>query len=180
MREKSPNGPTAGDPDRRHIAPRHAPPAQRLVLPGTVQAWYQAPIYPRANGYLKNWYFDYGAHVRKGDVLAEIETPDLDAQLAAAQAKLNSARAAVKVREAERQFAETTYQRWRDLPKGWFRNRNRSKQADYNSAVRGNAATAEVAADQGEVDRLKALETFKASPRPSTASSPRAKPISAP
>src|SRR6204780_5752339 len=95
------------------IAPEHGASTQRVVLPGTVQAWYEAPIYARVPGYLKNWYFDYGAHVKKGDVLAEIETPDLDAQLAAAQAKLNSAQAVVLVRQAEKQFAETTYQRWR-------------------------------------------------------------------
>ena len=140
-----------------------APAAERLVLPGTVQAWYEAPIYARVNGYLKDWYFDYGAHVKKGDLLAEIDAPDLDAQLAAAQAKLNSARATVKVREAEKQFAETTYERWRDSPKGVVSvQEQEGKQADYNSAVaRVNAATAEVAADQGEVDRLKALEEFK-------------------
>ncbi len=80
------------------ITPRQGPSVQRLVLPGTVQAWYEAPIYARVSGYLKNWYFDYGAHVKKGDLLAEIDAPDLDAQLAAAQAKLNSARAVVKVR----------------------------------------------------------------------------------
>ena len=97
------------------INPRAGASTQRLVLPGTVQAWYEAPIYARVNGYLKKWNFDYGAHVKKGDVLAEIETPDLDAQLAASQAKLNSARAVVKVREAEEQFAQSTYQRWRRL-----------------------------------------------------------------
>ena len=145
------------------ITPRQGPSVQRLVLPGTVQAWYEAPIYARVSGYLKNWYFDYGAHVKKGDLLAEIDAPDLDAQLAAAEAKLNSARAQVKVREAERQFAETTYARWRDSPKGVVSvQEQEGKQADYNSAVaRLNAATAEVAADQGEVDRLKALEEFK-------------------
>jgi RND family efflux transporter MFP subunit len=145
------------------IHPKPGPSAQRLVLPGTVQAWYEAPIYARVPGYLKDWYFDYGAHVKKGDVLAEIETPDLDAQLAAAQGKLNSARALVKVREAEKQFAETTYQRWHDSPKGVVSEQEQeSKQADYNSAAaRLNSATAEVAADQGEVDRLQALETFK-------------------
>ncbi len=145
------------------INPHAGAAVQRLVLPGTVQAWYEAPIYARVPGYLKNWFFDYGAHVKKGDVLAEIETPDLDAQLAAAQGKLNSASALVKVREAERQFAETTYQRWRDSPKGVVSEQEQeSKQADYNSAVaRLNAANAEVAADQGEVDRLQALESFK-------------------
>jgi RND family efflux transporter MFP subunit len=145
------------------ITPHTGAAAQRLVLPGTVQAWYEAPIYARVSGYLKNWNFDYGAHVKKGDVLAEIETPDLDAQLAAAQAKLNSARAVVKIREAEQQFAETTYQRWRDSPKGVVSvQEQEAKEADYNSAkARLNSAIAEAAADQGEVDRLQALESFK-------------------
>jgi RND family efflux transporter MFP subunit len=145
------------------ITPRQGASAERVVLPGTVQAWNEAPIYARVPGYLKNWYFDYGAHVKKGDVLAEIETPDLDAQLAGAQAKLNSARAQVKVREAEEQFAESTYARWRDSPKGVVSvQEQEGKQADYNSAAaRVNAAAAEVAADQGEVDRLQALESFK-------------------
>ena len=145
------------------ITPRAGASAERLVLPGTVQAWYEAPIYARVNGYLKDWYFDYGAHVKKGDLLAEIDAPDLDAQLAGAQAKLNSARAEVKVREAERQFAESTYARWRDSPKGVVSvQEQEGKQADYNSAIaRFNAAAAEVAADQGDVDRLLALENFK-------------------
>jgi RND family efflux transporter MFP subunit len=145
------------------IKPEIGAASHHLVLPGTVQAWYEAPIYARVPGYLKDWNFDYGAHVKKGDVLGEIETPDLDAQLAAAQAKLNSGRAVVKVREAERQFAESTFQRWRDSPKGVVSvQEQESKQADYSSAVaRLNSASAEVAADQGEVDRLQALESFK-------------------
>jgi RND family efflux transporter MFP subunit len=145
------------------ISPQAGPALQRLVLPGTVQAWYEAPIFARVSGYLKDWYFDYGAHVKKGDVLAQIDTPDLDAQLAAAQAKLNAARAEVKVREAERQFAETTYQRWRDSPKGVVSvQEQQAKEADYNSAVaRFNSAIADTAADQGEVDRLQALEDYK-------------------
>jgi RND family efflux transporter MFP subunit len=145
------------------ITPHTGDTTQRLVLPGTVQAWYEAPIYARVPGYLKDWHFDFGAHVKKGDILAEIETPDLDAQSASAQAKLNSGRAVVKVREAERQFAETSYQRWRDSPKGVVSvQEQESKEADYNSAVaRLNAANAEVAVAQGEVDRLQAMENFK-------------------
>ena len=145
------------------ITPRAGASTQHLVLPGTVQAWYEAPIYARVNGYLKKWNFDYGAHVKKGDVLAEIETPDLDAQLAASEAKLNSARAVVKVREAEEQFAQSTYQRWRDSPKGVVSvQEQESKQADYNSAkARLSSANAEVAADQGDVDRLRTLANFK-------------------
>jgi RND family efflux transporter MFP subunit len=145
------------------IKPRRGAAQQHLVLPGTVQAWYEAPIYARVNGYLKNWYFDYGAHVKKGDLLAEIDAPDLDAQLAAAEAKLNAAKAVVNVRQAEKQFAETTYQRWRDSPKGVVSvQEQESKEADYNSAIaRLNSAQAEAAADQGDVDRLLALESFK-------------------
>ena len=100
------------------IAPKTGAAKQSLMLPATVQAWYGAPIYARVTGHLKDWYFDYGAHVKKGDVLAEIDAPDLDAQLAAAQARLNSAQALVKVRVAEKQFAEPTYKRWRDSPPG--------------------------------------------------------------
>ena len=109
------------------------------------------------------WNFDYGAHVKKGDVLAEIETPDLDAQLAAALAKLNSAKALVKLREAEQQFTESTYERWRNSPRVVVSVQEReAKQADYNSALaRLNSAVAEVGVDQGEVDRLQALESFK-------------------
>jgi RND family efflux transporter MFP subunit len=145
------------------ISPRQGAAVQHLMLPGTVQAWYEAPIFARVSGYLKNWYFDYGAHVKKGDLLAEIDAPDLDAQLAASRAKLNSAKAGVKVREAERVFAETTNQRWQESPKGVVSAQEQeSKQADYNSAIaRLNAAQAEVAADQGDVDRLQVLEDYK-------------------
>jgi RND family efflux transporter MFP subunit len=145
------------------ITPRAGASTQHLVLPGTVQAWYEAPIFARVNGYLKKWNFDFGAQVKKGDVLAEIETPDLDAQLAASEAKLNSARAVVKVREAEEQFAQSTFQRWRDSPKGVVSvQEQESKLADYNSAkARLVSAQAEVAADQGDVDRLRTMSNFK-------------------
>jgi RND family efflux transporter MFP subunit len=145
------------------ITPKTGPAEQSLVLPATIQAWYEAPINARVSGYLKTWYFDYGAHVKKGDVLATIDAPDLDAQLAAAQARLNSSLATVKVREAEKQFAESTYKRWRDSPAGVVSvQEQQSKQADFNTAVaRLNAANADVQQDQGEVDRLAALEDFK-------------------
>jgi RND family efflux transporter MFP subunit len=145
------------------IAPEHNGVDDMLTLPGTIQAWYESPIYARVNGYLKNWYVDYGAHVKKGDVLAEIDAPDIDAQLAAAQSKLNSAKALVKVRESEQQFAQSTYVRWRDAPKGVVSvQEQEAKQADYGSAVaRLNANEADADADQNDVDRLQALEGFK-------------------
>jgi RND family efflux transporter MFP subunit len=145
------------------IAPEKNAAGQQLRLPGNIQAWYEAPLYARVSGYLKNWYFDYGAHVKKGQVLAEIDAPDLDAQLAAAQSKLSSAQALVKVRQAEQQFAHETYVRWRDSPKGVVSvQEQQAKEADYGSATaRLNAAQADANADQGEVERLQALESFK-------------------
>jgi RND family efflux transporter MFP subunit len=145
------------------LKPKQGVTGQQIVLPGDIEAWYEASIYARVNGYLKNWYFDYGAHVKKGDLLAEIDAPELDAQLAAAQAKLAAAQAQVKVRAAERDFANTTFVRWRDSPKGVVSEQEtESKKADYDSAVaRYNAAVADANADQGAVDQLTALEAFK-------------------
>ena len=145
------------------IAPQRGVTGAQTVLPGDVEAWYEAPIYARVSGYLKNWYFDYGAHVKKGALLAEIDAPDLDAQYAAAQATLNSAKALVNVRQAEKAFAETTYERWRNSPKGVVSiQEQESKRADYGTAGANlNAALANVNAAQGDVDRLGALENFK-------------------
>src|ERR1700691_3417321 len=145
------------------LKPNQGVSGQQLVLPGDIEAWYEAPIYARVSGYLKNWYFDFGAHVQKGQLLADIDAPDLDAQLAAAQAKLASAQAQVKVRDAERQFAGTTYARWRDSPKGVVSEQEtESKKAEYGSAVaRYNAAVADANVNQSQVDQLTALEAFK-------------------
>jgi RND family efflux transporter MFP subunit len=145
------------------VMPKQGVTGQQIVLPGDIEAWYEAPIYARVNGYLKAWYFDFGAHVKKGQLLAEIDAPDLDAQLAAAKAKLVSAEAQVNVREAERNFAETTYTRWRDSPKGVVSEQEtESKKAEYGSAdARYKAAQAEANVNRSQVDQLTALEAFK-------------------
>ena len=145
------------------VMPQRGVSGVQLVLPGDVQAWYAAPIYARVNGYLKNWYFDYGAQVKTGQLLAEIDAPDLDAQSAAAHAKLNAANSEVEVRQAELDFARTTYVRWRDSPKGVVSVQElQSKKGDYDSAAaRLHAAQADVNAAKGDVDRLNALESFK-------------------
>src|SRR5262249_10197671 len=87
---------TAGQaiPAVQVLQPSGPPGVQPLMLPGTVQAFYNAPIYARANGYVKAWYRDIGDHVRAGEVLALIDTPELDQQLARAKANLASAVAA--------------------------------------------------------------------------------------
>ena len=135
----------------------------QLVLPGDIQAWYEAPIYARVSGYLKNWYRDYGASVKAGDLLAVIDAPDLDGQFAAAQARLNSMNAAAKARQAEMEFAKTTYDRWRLSPKGVVSEQETTaKKGDFDGATaRLDAAIADVKAAEGEVERLKALEQFK-------------------
>ena len=145
------------------ITPQKGDADQKLTLPGDVQAWYAAPIHARVSGYLKMWYFDYGAHVKAGDVLAEIDAPDLDAQLSAAEGKLRSAESLVKAREAESQFAETTYERWKNSPEGVVSEQEEaSKKADYGNALAQlDAAQDQVQADQGDLARLQALEGFK-------------------
>ncbi len=142
-------GPTMGDP--------------KLTLPGETHAWYESTIYARVTGYVTKWNVDIGDHVRKGQVLAEIETPELDQQLIAAQAKLKATRADVQVREAEAEFARTTYARWRDAPKGVVSEQEREdKKAEFDSAMaRLAAARAHVALDQADVDRFAAFEKFK-------------------
>ena len=146
-----------------YVMPQRDGAASRLILPGDVEAWFDAPIYARVNGYLKNWYFDYGAHVKAGQLLAEIDAPDLDASFAAAKAKLVSSKAAVNVREAELEFAKTTFERWRSSPKGVVSvQETTAKRGDFESATaRLNAALADVNVAQGEVDRRQALESFK-------------------
>jgi RND family efflux transporter MFP subunit len=145
------------------VTPEQGVSGLQTTLPGNIQAWYEASLYARVSGYLKKWYEDYGAHVKKGQLLAEIDAPDLDAQLAAADATLKATEAQVKVREAEMEFAHTTYDRWRDSPEGVVSEQERqSKKADFATAsARYNAAMADVRSDQGVVDRLSALEQFK-------------------
>lgn len=140
-----------------------APASTSLTLPGNTAAWYASTIYARVSGYVGRWFVDIGDDVKKGQVLATIETPDLDAELAAAQAKLKSAEADVAVREAQAAFARTTYERWRNSPNGVVSQQERdAKKADFGTAsAQLNAARANVTADQGEVDRLTALTQFK-------------------
>ncbi len=145
------------------VTAEKAAPTVSLTLPGSTAAWYESTIYARVNGYVGKWYVDIGDRVKKGQVLAEIETPDLDAQLAGAGATLKSAEAEVHVKQAQAEFAKTTYERWRDSPKGVVSDQERdAKKADYDGAVAQlNAAMANVNTDRGEVDRLTALTQFK-------------------
>jgi RND family efflux transporter MFP subunit len=145
------------------VIARAATEGQDLVLPGETAAWYEATIYARVNGYVAKWLVDIGDHVKKGQLLAIIETPELDAELQAAKAQLNASLAQVSARKAEAEFSKTTNERWRDSPKGVVSDQERdSKKADYESAeAHLYAANAQVNLDKSKVDQYGALTEFK-------------------
>jgi RND family efflux transporter MFP subunit len=140
-----------------------SPGAQSLKLPGETAAWNETAIYARVNGYVAKWYADIGDNVTAGQTLALIETPELDAELLAAKAKLNASIAQVAVKQARADFALTTDQRWRESPKGVVSDQEReSKKAGSAEAVAElNSAHAQVMLQQADVDRLTALTQFK-------------------
>jgi RND family efflux transporter MFP subunit len=140
-----------------------APATSPLTLPGETAAWDETTIYARVNGYVAKWFVDIGDHVTAGQTLATIDTPELDAELLAAQAKLNASVAQVAVKQAQADFAKTTDERWRESPKGVVSDQEReSKKAGSAEAVAElNAARAQVMLEQADIDRLSALTRFK-------------------
>lgn len=124
--------------------------AATLVLPGSVQAYYEAPIHARVSGYLKQWYQDIGAHVKAGQLLATIDTPELDQQLEQAKADLATA-------QANQSLAKITATRWKNL---LAEDAVSAQEADEKSGDY-EAKTALMNAAQANVDRLQALESFK-------------------
>ena len=153
----------AAPPPVDTVIARAATVGQDLVLPGQTAAWFETTIYARVNGYVARWVVDIGDHVTKGQVLATIETPELDAELSAARAQLQASQAQVDARRAEAQFSKTTNERWRDSPKGVVSEQEReAKKADFESAqARLYAANAQVALDRSKVDQYSALAEFK-------------------
>lgn len=140
------------------VSPQH-----ELDLPGEARAWYQSTIYARVSGYIGSWKADIGDKVKKGEVLAMIDTPELDDQLKAVQAKVAADRSEVTVAKANQAFADSTYQRWKDSPKGVVSEQEREeKKAEHlSAAARLEAANSQVELDQAEVNRLMDLTNFK-------------------
>ena len=140
-----------------------APPTQVLTLPGETRGWYNSTIYARVSGYVASWLVDIGDRVKKDQILATVDTPELDAQLEAAQAQLTASEAEVKVKEAEADFAKTTYDRWQGSPRGVVSDQEREdKKARYAASIAQlNAAKARVNLDHANVDRLTYLTRFK-------------------
>lgn len=145
------------------VSAKSSPLTQRLVLPGETAAWHDSKIYARVNGYVKNWLVDIGDPVSDGQVLALIETPELDAQLEAARAKLDAAEAEVNVKQANDDFAKSTYERWRGSPQGVVSEQERELKKAAAIAAESElvAAKAQVTLDKADVDRLTSLTEFK-------------------
>lgn len=121
-----------------------------LVLPGSVQAFTEAPIYARTSGYLKRWYVDIGKPVKAGQLLAEVETPEVDAQLRQAKADLATA-------EANYNLSQTTATRWQSLLASGVV----AKQDVDNKVGDAEAKQAEVESARANLARLQQLEDFK-------------------
>jgi RND family efflux transporter MFP subunit len=132
------------------VAPAHVENHAGLDLPGRLQAYITAPIYARVPGYLKNWKYDIGGKVKAGDVLAEIDTPDLDQQLM-------QARAALSVSQANAKLAQISAERWQSLAG----TDAVAKQDVDTRTFTLNANLAQVKAAQANVDQLVAEEGFK-------------------
>jgi RND family efflux transporter MFP subunit len=132
------------------ISPDRGGGNRSLVLPGDIRAFYEAPIFAQVSGYLKSWNVDIGTRVKAGQLLAEINTPDLDQQLVQAQANLATA-------AANQQLAATTARRWNRLLA-----KDAVSQQDADDKNGDLAAkTAVTAAARANVERLQALEAFK-------------------
>ena len=132
------------------VSPKQTAPAEEIILPGNVQPFISSPIYARTNGYLRKWYFDIGAHVKKGQLLAVIETPEVDQQLQQARSNLLTA-------QANLELAAITKTRYQSLL-----TKNAVSQQDVDNAVGTyNANKAIVDADKAAVQQYAALVSFE-------------------
>lgn len=134
----------------RVVHPSAASLSPEIALPGNTQAYIDTPIYARTNGYLKRWYFDIGANVRKGQLMAVIETPEIDQQLQVAEADLKSA-------EANLQLAKTTAARYQNLLQTNSVSRQETDQATSDAA----AKQAAVDSAKANVRRLQQMQSFE-------------------
>jgi RND family efflux transporter MFP subunit len=132
------------------VSPERTTPAQEIILPGNVQPFITSPIYARTNGYLQKWYVDIGAQVKQGELLAVIETPEVDQQVEQSLSNLNTAKANLAL-------AEITKNRYETLLKA-----HAVSQQDVDNAVGTyNANKAIVEASQANVKQLQALQSFE-------------------
>src|SRR5579859_5437050 len=132
------------------VVAQPGPAEEEVILPGTVQAAIDTPIYARTSGYIKRWYTDIGAHVKAGDLLAEIDTPELNQQLRQARADLQTA-------EANNRVAQATAKRVRAL----LPTQSVSAEQDDQASNDASAKAALVASNEANVKRLEELVAFE-------------------
>jgi RND family efflux transporter MFP subunit len=132
------------------VLPKHAAPAQEIILPGNVQPLISSPIYGRIDGYLKKWYFDIGAHVKAGQLLAVVQAPEVDQQLEQARSTLASAQANLDLSE----ITKTRYE-------GLFAKHAVPQQSRDNAVGAYNADKAIVDADKANVQHYAAMVSFE-------------------
>ena len=132
------------------VSPQPVAKMEELVLPGTLSAYFDAPIYARVDGYLKRWYVDIGAHVHAGQVLADIETPELDQQIHQVEADLVTAK-------ANNQLDKITAERWNKM----LASQSVSQQEADEKAAAYSVSQALVDSAQANLERLRALAAFK-------------------
>jgi RND family efflux transporter MFP subunit len=132
------------------VHPRRSDAAQNLNLPGNIQAFVETPIYARTNGYLRKWYVDIGGKVKTGDLLASIDTPEIDQELAQADAAQLQA-------QANLDLAKTTADRWHNLLKS---DGVSQQEVDQNDAAL-KARQADLNAAAANVRRLKDMQSFQ-------------------
>jgi len=132
------------------VQPQRTAPTQEITLPGNVEPFVSAPIYSRTNGYLQKWYVDIGAHVKQGQLLAVIDTPEVDQQLQQSRSTLATAQANLKL-------SEITANRYQGLL-----NSHAVAQQDVDTAVQTfHANQSIVEADQANVRQLETLQSFE-------------------
>jgi RND family efflux transporter MFP subunit len=134
----------------RAVRPTQGAPTDEIVLPGATQPYVNSPIYARASGYLVKWYYDIGARVKKGDLLAVVDAPDLDKQLQQAHADLESSK-------ANANLARTTAERWRGL----IQTRSVSKQSTDQAVDNHRATESTVSSYAANEARLADLVGFE-------------------
>ncbi|WP_235012245.1 efflux RND transporter periplasmic adaptor subunit [Caballeronia catudaia] len=138
------------DPIVATVTPTRAPATQDLLLPGAVMPWADASIYARTSGYVQHWYADIGAHVKAGQMLAQIDTPELDAQL-------QQARADEATAEANYRFANSTAQRWQTM----LQTQSVSQQDASAKTSDAAAKLAALQAAQANVARLQEMVSYQ-------------------
>src|ERR1700741_1234609 len=132
------------------VVPKQTAPSQEIILPGNIQPFISSPIYARTDGYLKKWYFDIGAHVKRGDLLAIIQAPEVDAQLSQARSTLATAQANLKL-------AQITRDRYQGLL-----TKHALAQQDVDNAVGTYSANKAIFdADAANVRHYEALVSFE-------------------